>query len=119
MLAVVRKPHTEISLSGVGAQEIIKLLRSHFAVEVLDPKPRDNDDELVDIETTDWWRDNKYRVLAGARLKLDMTHKELAARSGIRQAVISEYESGKRKLTLRAAIKLAQALDTTPEHLMP
>ncbi len=90
-----------------------------FAPEFLYKKLQDDGDELVEIESTDWWKQNKHMVLAGARHKINMTQKELAARSGIRQAVISEYEGGKRPITLKAAIKLAAALNTTPDHLMP
>ena len=120
MLAVVSEPRTEISLHGAGANQILELLRKQFTVEVLDVdiSSVDIDDELVEISSTAWWRKNSHRVLAGARHKIDMTQKELASCSGIRQSVISEYERGKRKLTLKAAMKLAKVLKTTPEHLM-
>lgn len=122
MLAVVRTPRTEISLHGAGTSQVLEFLRKQFTVEILDvdtSRVEDDGDELVEIESTDWWKKNKHRVLAGARHKINMTQKELAERSGMRQTVISEYESGKRPMTLRAATKLAAALNTTPEHLMP
>ncbi|MHB9138048.1 MAG: helix-turn-helix domain-containing protein [Victivallaceae bacterium] len=122
MLAVVRTPRTEISLHGAGTSQILEFLRKQFTVEILDvdvSSVEDEGDELVEIESTDWWKQNKHMLLAGYRHKINMTQKELAARSGIRQAVISEYECGKRPITLKAAVKLAAALNTTPEHLMP
>lgn len=116
MLAVVKKPHTEIALSGPGAERILAFLRDHFEIEAL--APRENDNELVNLKDTPWWRDNKRRVLSGARLKANFTQRQLAELSGIRQTVISEYERGKRKITQRAAIKLAKALDIEPERLL-
>ncbi len=120
MLAVVKKPHTEIALHGAGTSQILEILRKNFKVEILDVDTSsvNDDNEAVELESTDWWKNNKYRVLAGARHKIDMTQKELAELSGIRQSVISEYERGKRRVTLKAAIKLAVVLNTTPEHLM-
>ena len=120
MLAVVKKPHTEIALHGVGTSQILELLRKKFTVEVLDVDTSsvDDDNETVELKSSAWWRKNKHRVLAGARHKIDMTQKELAERSGIRQSVISEYERGKRQITLKAATKLAKVLNTAPERLM-
>jgi DNA-binding XRE family transcriptional regulator len=120
MLAVVKKPHTEIALHGAGTSQILEVLRKNFKVEVLDVDTSsiDDDNEAVELRSTDWWRKNKHRVLAGARHKIDMTQKELAKQSGIRQSVISEYERGKRRLTLKAATKLAKVLNATPERLM-
>ena len=47
-----------------------------------------------------------------------MTQKQLAAATGIRQSVLSEYERGKRPVTMAAAEKLAKALHTKPENLV-
>lgn len=115
MLALVKTPHTEIVLNGDGAQEIIDLLRSRFTVQVLNPA---EDEELVSINDTDWWRDHAHRVLAGARLKAGLTQKQLAEKTGLRQTVISEYENGKRRMTMKMARKFAAALGTFPEKFV-
>ncbi|MBU8901990.1 MAG: helix-turn-helix transcriptional regulator [Victivallales bacterium] len=116
----MKKPHTEIALHGAGTSQILELLRKKFTVEILDVDTSsvDKNDETIELRSTDWWRKNKHRIIAGARYKIDMTQKELAKQSGIRQSVISEYERGKRRVTLKAATKLATVLNTTPEHLM-
>ena len=57
-------------------------------------------------------------MLAGARLKAGLTQKQLAAETGIRQSVISEYENGRRRMTMRAARKFAAVLNTVPEKFM-
>ncbi len=50
-------------------------------------------------------------VLRGARLKEEMTQKELAEKTGIPQRHISEMENGKRSIGKNRAEKLATALN--------
>lgn len=123
MLAVVKAPHTEMVLNGEQIDAILEFLRTKFEVEVVSPSPTDEptheeDDELIDIEESEFWRNNCFRILAGYRLRAGITQKQLAAMTGIRQSVISEYERGKRNMTLAAAIKFGKALNVEPERLM-
>ena len=122
MLAVVRTPHTEISVSGEGSEQILEWLRRKYTVEVVSDRPRPQsagaDDELVDINDSSWWSRMRKQLLAGFRLKAGLTQKQLAKLSGIRQTVISEYENGKRPLTMAAALKLAPPLSVDPEKLL-
>ena len=121
MLAVVRMPHTEISVNGEGTERILEWLRQRFKVEVFSFQNQmaDNgDDELIDVNETAWWAKMRKQLLAGFRLKAGLTQKRLAELSGIRQSVISEYERGKRPLTMAAALKLAPALSVKPEQLL-
>lgn len=114
MLALVKMPHTEIILNGEGANDIIKLLKTKFQVEVFSPE----EDELIDINKTQWWKNNGHRVLAGARLKANLTQEELAKKVGIRQSVLCEYEKGKRRITQKTATKLGEVLNVNPEKLI-
>ena len=76
----------------------------------------DDADESINVFETDFWKETTPgMLLAGYRLKHEMTQEQLAEKSGIHQVVISAYETGRRKLTRRAAIKLAQAMDEDPE----
>jgi len=118
MLAVVKEPHTEIALLGEGAAAVVEFLRSRFSVQVVDVPAAEQDEELVDINDTEFWKENKHRVLTGARLKAGMTQKRLAELTGIRQTMISEYEKGKRRITKKAAEKFAAALQTFPEKFL-
>ena len=118
MLAVVKTPRTEISLSGEGVSEILDFIRTRFPVQVIDVPQETEDDEFVNINDTDWWKNHKYRVLAGARLKVGMTQKRLAELTGVRQSIISEYENGKRRISRKAAEKFAVALETFPEKFL-
>ena len=124
MLAVVKVPHTEIAVNGEGSEQILAWLRQKYKVEVFPSSPApatrkvDADDELVDINDTKWWAKMRKRLLAGFRLKAGLTQKQLAELSGIRQSVISEYENGRRPLTMAAALKLAPPLSVEPEKLL-
>lgn len=47
-----------------------------------------------------------------------ITQKELAEKIGVKQDIVSRYESGERRLSLETAIKIAHALGCTVEELM-
>ncbi|MDD4817334.1 MAG: helix-turn-helix transcriptional regulator [Victivallaceae bacterium] len=119
MLAVVKTPRTEVMLSGVGADAVIEFLKTKFMVEIVseDGGCVSGDDELVDANKTEWAKENKFRVLAGARLKIGLTQKQVADLTGFRQSVVCEYENGKRKMTRNAAVRFAKALGTSPDKL--
>ena len=122
MLALVKTPHTEISINGEASEAILEWLRKKFTVEVVAQNDSASDEdgrEAVNVFETDWWKKNEHLLLTGARLKHNMTQEELAEKSGIKQSVISLYESGKRRISLRAAIKLGKALGEKPEMLLP
>ena len=71
----------------------------------------DNDEELVDAFESDFWKSATVgNLLAGYRLKHQLTQKQLAARADMSHATISAYETGKKQLSRRSAIKLADAL---------
>lgn len=58
------------------------------------------------------------RRIAKLRFEKGMTQRDLAKATGLGQALISRYETGHYKsLRLSTAIKLAKALDTTPDYL--
>ncbi|WP_176014564.1 helix-turn-helix transcriptional regulator [Victivallis sp. Marseille-Q1083] len=94
----------------------MKLLEQHCQVNVVTSP--ESDDKAIDFEDTQFWKENKHRVLAGARFRAGLTQKALAERTGIRKSMLSEYENGKRKITRKTAEKLAEALNTYPEKFM-
>lgn len=119
MLAVVKTPHTEISINGDGAASILEYLKKQFTVEVL--LFDESDETLVNVRDTDYWRTQVTpgSLLMGFRLKHDLTQSDLAERSGISQVMVSDYETGKRKLTLKAATKFSKALGEDPDKFFP
>ena len=59
------------------------------------------------------------RLLKGARLRAELTQKELAAKIGVPQSHISQYEMNKRKIPAEKAEELAKVLDTVASHFLP
>ena len=119
MLAIIKELRIELGLIGESDEitEFLKLIRSRYTVEVLTGQnTTDDDDEYEDAFETDFWKGvTPSDLLVGMRLKHELTQEQLAEKSGIHQVVISAYETGRRKLSRRAAMKLAKAMDEDPE----
>jgi len=118
MLALVKKPHIEISLHGEHVSELIEWIKKKYEVTVLTEGP---EDEFVSIESTEYWTEmEKNRVgnlLAGARLKAGLTQAQLAEKLGIRQNMVSDYERGRRSYSDAMAKRLSKTLKVKEEHL--
>ena len=123
MLAVVKTPRIELSISGAldGVNALLKYLRKKYEVDVVNCEPAQEEDndapDLVSVFETDWWKETAFpgSIAAGARLKHELTQAQLAELTGIAQENISAYETGKRPLTRRAAAKIGAALGENPE----
>jgi len=78
--------------------------------------------DSIPIENTDFWKEMQSNsvgnLLAGARLKADMTQAELAKKLYIRQNMISDYERGKRRITRLMAKRLAKILNIKTDRLI-
>lgn len=118
MLALVKKPHIELSIQGDQIEELIAWIREKYDVTVL---TESNSDESIKIEETDFWQEMQSNrignLLVAARLKAGLTQKEVAKVVGIRQSMISEYEHGKRRLTKEMGKKISTALKINASHL--
>ena len=118
MLALVKKPHIEISLHGEHVAELVDWIKKRFDVTVLAEEP---EDDFVSIESTEFWKEmEKNRVgniLAGARLKAGLTQTQLADKLGIRQNMVSDYERGRRTYSDAMAKRISQTLQVKEEHI--
>ncbi|MCF8143065.1 MAG: helix-turn-helix domain-containing protein [Deltaproteobacteria bacterium] len=56
-------------------------------------------------------------LLSAARLKATLSQAQLAAKLGVRQNMISDYERGKRRLTPAMAKRIAGILDIKVERI--
>ena len=118
MLAVVKTPHTvELSLHGASHEmkAILNAIRMQFPVQIVSSRTVSADEaKSVPVEETEWWKkmqENRVgNLLAGARLKKQLTQAELARLSGVPQSHISAMEKGRMKISLAAAEKLGAAL---------
>ena len=118
MLALVKKPHIEISLHGEHVAEIVDWIKKRFEVTVLAEEP---EEEFISVESTEYWKEmEKNRVgniLAGARLKAGLTQAQLADKLGIRQNMVSDYERGRRTYSDAMAKRISQTLQVKEEHI--
>ncbi len=124
MLAVVKEPRIEMCLNGNVSDllALMDVLRRCYDVSIItndesQDVEKDEDEELVNIRDTDFWRENVTMgtVLQGYRLKHGKTQRQLAKQSGMSYATISEYEHDKRRITPLAARRLAIALGENPD----
>ncbi len=118
MLALVKKPHIELSIHGEHVGELVAWIRKKYDVAVLAEEP---EEECVSIESTEYWKEmEKNRVgnlLAGARLKAGLTQAQLAGKLGIRQNMVSDYERGRRTYSDAMAKRLSKTLKVKEERL--
>lgn len=79
----------------------------------------DPDDELVDISTTEWYKNMEKEMkpmdyLRHLREVRGLTQKGLGDKVGTNAAHISDYETGQRAISKEMAKKLAEIFKTSP-----
>ncbi len=118
MLALVKKPHIELSIHGEHVDELLAWIKKKYEVAVLVDEKKD---DFLPIESTEFWKEmEKNRVgnlLAAARLKAGLTQARLAQKLGIRQNMVSDFERGRRTYSDAMAGRLSKALKVKEEHL--
>ncbi len=118
MLALVKKPHIELSIQGDQVEELVAWIRKKYELSVLSTE----DVEVsVPVEETEFWRQmGRNRVgnlLAGARLKAGLTQGQLAKKLGIRQNMVSDYERGRRSISPAMVARFSDVLHIKKSHL--
>ncbi len=119
MLAVVKKPHIELSINGEGAKEAVEWLARKYRLKVISGNdPHDK----INIEETDFYKEMELNragnLLEAARIKVDMSQKQLAGTVGIRQTMVSEFENGRRRITRRMAERFSKVLKVNAERFL-
>ena len=84
----------------------------------------EDDEELVDVFETDWYREIKARMIPGDSLRtyrenFGFTQAELGKRLGnIPRQHISNMEHGTRNISLKMAKKLSEIFNISPERFI-
>ena len=119
MLALVKKPHIELSIHGEQVDELLAWIKKKYDVVVFST---DDAEESVPVEETEFWKEmEKNRIgnlLAGARLKAGLTQAQVAEKVGVRQNMISDYERGRRRFSPAMARRLSKVLKVGEERLV-
>ena len=123
MQEAVRMPHISLTYDHCDAVvigDLVNALKAKYkdiTIAIHSAEETEDDEELVNVFETDWWKSmTPGDLLAGCRLKHGLTQKQLAEKVGMSYATISAFETGRRPLSRRAAIKLSAAMDETPER---
>ena len=112
MLVVAKKPRINLKLEGQGIHKVITLIKKKYPdVEV----KNNDDDDLVIIEDTDWYKEISKSMTPAKALKIyrentGLTMVELSEKCGIAQSHLSDMERGKRSIGKISAQKLGKAL---------
>jgi len=118
MLVLVKKPPIELSIRGEHIEEILAWIRKKYDVSILSA---DEAEASVPVEETAFWKEmEKNRVgnlLAGIRLKAQLTQGQLAKKLNIRQNMVSDYERGRRRLSPSMAKRFSAVLKVKEDHL--
>ena len=119
MQVVVKTPH--IRLDGEVTDELVDYLRQRFGeVEVIE----DDDDELVEVTESDWYRSIKATMSPGENMRIyrelhGMTQAELGAELGaFTRQNVSNMERGHRAISKPVAKKLAEVFDVSVEKFL-
>ena len=79
-------------------------------------------DKPILIEETDFYKEMELNrdgnLLEAARLKAELSQKQLAEAVGIRQTMVSEFENGRRKITKNMAERFAEVLKVKAERFL-
>jgi len=115
MLVVEKTHRIEVEIKGQGADSVIAALRREFPrLKVSD------DDELVDVFETDWYKKTKAESTPGSTLyayrhRDGLTQIQLAKRLGISRQVVCDMEKDRRPISGKTAKLLAQVFKTRLE----
>lgn len=110
MQVVAKKPRIDIHIEGKGIRNFLNIIKKSI------PDIKIIDDDYIDIDDTDWYKNMKSKMTSADVLKIrrenaGFTQAQLSAKCGIAVPNIALMESGKRNIGAKTAKKLAEALN--------
>ncbi|MDQ7073873.1 MAG: helix-turn-helix transcriptional regulator [Gammaproteobacteria bacterium] len=124
MLAVVKKPHTENSLFEVKGEipkKLIQYLQDNFGDDV---KIVDEDEETVDLFSSDWFKETTDSLTSGEIIKIyrenrKLTQEQLGKQLGkFTRQNVSDIELGRRSISKEVAKKLSVFFNVSVERFI-
>jgi DNA-binding XRE family transcriptional regulator len=122
MLAVVKTPLIKIHIKGKIPARIVAVLKKEYGDKV--KLTDEDDDELVDVFKTDWYKRVKKTLTPGTNLKIyrqnmRLTQEQLGAKLGdLPKQFISNMENGIRPISKNTAIKLAKLFKVSVDRFI-
>ncbi len=124
MLAVVKKPHTENSLFEVKGEipkKLLQYLQDNFGNDI---KIVDEDEEMINIFSSDWFKNTTNTLTSGEVVKiyrenLKLTQEQLGKQLGkFTRQNISDIELGRRSISKDVAKKLSVFFNVSIERFI-
>jgi len=119
MQVVVKKPR--IRLEGEINSELLQYLRETYGeVEVIE----DEDDELVEVTKSEWYRNIRNEITPGENMRLyrelhNLSQAELGEKLGkLSRQNISNMENGQRGISKAVAKRLSELFDVSVEKFL-
>ncbi len=114
MLVHAKAPRINVRLSGTGVSRLVDAVRSVYP-EIRVVEDEGDDDELVDITTTDWYKKMRANHHPGMTIRVYRTNRgwtlaELSEKTGIAESHLSAMENRKRGVGKLSAMRLGKAL---------
>ena len=122
MLAVVKTPLIDIHIKGRIPSRLVTVLKSEYGKKV--KLTKEDDDELVDIFQTAWYKRIKKTLTPGTNLKiyrqnLGLTQAQLGVKLGnLPKQFVSNMENGIRPISKKTALKLAKLFRTSVDRFI-
>lgn len=119
MLVVVSQPHTEgFRMEGNIPASVINYLKKSFG-----PENVDYEDEYVNVEDLDWFKEFKANETPGGNLKFyrtrdNLTQAQLAEKLGTTRQNVSGMERNSRPISKKTAKELANLFKTSPARFI-
>ena len=124
MLAVVRKPHTNVMLfeiKGDIPNHVLCYLQQEFGADV---KVVEDDDELVNVFETDWYKRVNVTITPGDAVRVyrenfGLSPMMLGRKWGdFTEDFVVEMECGRREISREVAEKLGQLFEVPVERFL-
>ena len=122
MLAVVKTPLIDIHIKGKIPSRLVTVLKKEYGKKVRLTK--EDDDELLDIFQTDWYKRIKKTLTPGTNLKiyrqnLKLSQAQLGEKLGdLPKQFVSNMENGIRPISKKTALKLAKIFKTSVDRFI-
>jgi DNA-binding XRE family transcriptional regulator len=122
MLAVVKTPLIDIRIKGKIPTRLVTVLRKEYGKRVRLTK--EDDDELLDIFQTDWYKRIKKTLTPGTNLKIyrqnmKLTQAQLGERLGnLPKQFVSNMENGIRPISKKTALKLSKIFKVSVDRFI-
>ena len=125
MLAVVKKPHTEIALFEVKGEiphKLLQYLQDNFGNDI--NIVENDDEEMINVFSSEWFDNINSSITSGEFVKiyrenLNLTQEQLGNQLGkFTRQNISDIECGRRSISKEVAKKLSAFFDVSIERFI-